>query len=714
MRAASDMADPEMDRPPARAMGAFSVADLIDLLRRRWLLVACTAGATVLLAGLYVARQTPVYRATAELLIDPQALQVVGRDIVRTDTAASIDFANVDSQALVLVSTSVLRQVIDELHLERDPAFATQPGFMARHFGSLLMPSADEQFAATLETLKKNIVVHRVDNSLVFQITVSHPEAKRSAEIANTLASVYFRQGNEGRSGAVRRANTGLIAQIAGLRDQLTRAENATEAFRSQNGLVSAGDSGLIVNQQVKDLYTQINIASAEVARQTARRDQAAKLGANALLTDTIPEALGSPTITALRAQYAQTAREAASLAETLMPRHPQLMQAQAQLAETKRQLAAELGRIRGSIQEAYNQAAANLANLQAQAKELTKSQSASSAAEIKLRELQGEADAIRTVYNASLSRARELEQQQKIETSNSRLISEAVPPLRASKPPAALVLAAAALFGACAGLGLAYLLEWMPALGGVLQWKRKPKVEKAEPTIMPDVSAAPRSIPANAIISARMTPDIAAMPALPVARDLPPYDIKALAPLADILNRHFSDNTPAVVLIASLAGERVCRQAAKALGAALNGAGIDVTTATPNTNGDNLRIESIERAVKADPSISPTADGGIRILNAASSTSIHAAFAALRGGRGQAATEFMLMQATDRKKLASMAAAADAILVVTKPNRDATRDMTEIETLLGPLSDRLLARIEGEGRVWTLPGALRGRRAAA
>ena len=64
----------------------------------------------------------------------------------------------------------------------------------------------------------------------------------------------------------------------------------------------------------------------------------------------------------------------------------------------------------------------------------------------------------------ASLQRAKELEQQKRIETNNSRMLSEAVAPAVATKPPAAVVLAAALLFGACAGLGIAYLLEWLPS----------------------------------------------------------------------------------------------------------------------------------------------------------------------------------------------------------------------------------------------------------
>ena len=162
---------------------AFSVWELLSLLKRRRLMVIASACVTLLLALAYLAAQTPVYRATAELLVDPQALQIVGKDIVRSDSSASIDFANVDSQALVMTSSGVLRQVISDLDLEQDGALTPQPGFLARHFGKLLMPTPQQRSAQTTDALRRAIVIQRVENSLVFRIIVSHPDAEKSADI---------------------------------------------------------------------------------------------------------------------------------------------------------------------------------------------------------------------------------------------------------------------------------------------------------------------------------------------------------------------------------------------------------------------------------------------------------------------------------------------------------------------------------------------------
>jgi uncharacterized protein involved in exopolysaccharide biosynthesis len=553
-----------------RASAAFSLSELLQLLRRRRRLVIASAGICLLLALAYLSVQVPVYRATAELLVDPQALQVVGKDIVRTDTSASIDFANVDSQSLVMTSTGVLRQVIDELNLENDPAFVRPPGLVSRLLGRLAQPTAEQRLAQAVDALKKAIVIQRVDNSLVFRITVSHPQAQKAADIANALAQVYFRQGNDGRRAVVERANSTLIEQIAGLRSQLDTAERAVQAFRSQHSLVSTSE-GPIVSQQLRDLYGQISLAEAELARQQARRDQLARYNNRDPLSDTLPEALTSSVVTSLRAQYAQSAREAASLAQTLAPQHPRLIEIRAELAETRRLLTGELARLRATVQEGYRQAEANLANLRKRATELTKSQEVSGAAQIRLRQLESEAEAVRVVYNASLQRAKELEQQKRIETNNSRMLSEAVAPATPTKPPAPLVLAAALLFGACAGLGTAYLLEWLPS--------SRIMPERLKPLAPLTPEAAGQAIGVGTVVS---------LPAAAARRE------DALVPVTRLLQKTLGPHLPASVMIAGSVDEATQKALAEHLANSLAAHGESVLLCQDGS-GRDMNIRRIE-----------------------------------------------------------------------------------------------------------------------
>jgi len=660
---------PETEQEP-QGSAMFRFRELYELAKRRRMLIFIAMAVAVTLAFLYTSLQTPVFRATSELLIDPTTLQVVGRDIVRADTAPSIDLANVDSQQLVIVSAPVLQQVVQDLNLEDDPYFKPKPGLLGRKAAAL---SPEQTMSEVVDALKRAIVVHRVETTLVFQIVVSHPNADQAAKIANQVAYAYLQRGNEVRSNSVRGATDNLISQIAGLKTQLSDAETAVEKFRSQNGLIST-DTGLIVTQQLKDLYTQITLASAELARQAARKEEAAKFASDPAVADALPDALTSAVMLSLRTQYASTAQTAASLAQTLMPQHPRMREIDAQLKETRKLMNAELGRIKLSIRKSYDQAQANVANLQARANEVAKTQVASSEAEIKLHQLESEAEAIRSVYNASLARAKELEQQQKITTNNSRLLSKAVPPLKASKPPVVLVLPAAAMFGALAGLAIAYLLELMPT------FKRRESLTPRDIDTLfeaPMIVSLPRLPPQwrrSLAETTQATADIA----------------KRFAPLADELRDRFADKASVVIAIDDL-GTKTGQTVLRSLSQVLHNAGETVLVCEGMVRGA-LRVERLEPTTpKAEPrAANRTNDRTLRWQDAEHRQPFLNMKRETRTSLPTETDEFLLTP------LAELAAAsddsADAIILVVDPAQTSPDMLRDHALKIDPDGDRIAA----------------------
>ncbi|MFC3695243.1 GumC family protein [Chenggangzhangella methanolivorans] len=654
-----------MSQPPASMRGvappsaeeaiASGVADFAGLARRGVVLIAACAIGCGLLAGAYLSMQTPLFRATAEILVDPAALQVVGKDIVRSDTAASIDFANIDSQALVIVSNSILDQLVDELKLDQDPVFRGGPGLLARLTGA--DTGGGPVRATILENLRRSIVVRRVDASLVFDVTVSHPNAEKAAAIANRLVSIYLRQGSEGRGSAARRANDTLLGQLSNLRRQLSDAETAVEKFRSDNGLISTGEAGLIVNQQLKDLYSEISTAETELARVSARKDQLAKLGPDALLSDRIPEAINSPSIVALRTQYAVAAREAARMAETLLPRHPRLMEARGELSAARKLLADELDRVRGSVTQEFDQAKANLGKLRERAGSLTRSQVTSSEAEIRLRQLESEAAAVRSVYEASLGRAKELEQQAAIDTSNSRLISAAAVPVRPSRAPALIVLPAALIFGACLGLALVFLKDLIRGAA-------------------PNAKAVADMFGVAGFADLRLGPN----------GRLDERDRSRMAAVARRLQRLAASNEPAIVMVAATPGldPVATRAVTTALGRALADLGDGGWICRQQGPGAPMHVERIA-APLVEPQ--PRQQGAVLEREAAG---------VLRSREGGASerSNYLIYCDDDPANLAVSAPSADAILLVFAAGATPRRALRETVATLDPTAERIIAAL--------------------
>ena len=102
----------------------FHIADLRDamsFLWRRWKIILAFTAIAPLIGALYIARATPHYTATVQLLIDPQKSKVVEEDLVSADTV--LDAVALDSQMTILKSSVLLQYVVEREGLLNDPEF---------------------------------------------------------------------------------------------------------------------------------------------------------------------------------------------------------------------------------------------------------------------------------------------------------------------------------------------------------------------------------------------------------------------------------------------------------------------------------------------------------------------------------------------------------------------------------------------------------------
>lgn len=430
------------------------IFQLPGILRRRFHYVVIAVASCLLLASLYVLQLTPKFASTAEILLDPLGLAAEPVDSKGTGSSAQQDQSNLDSQIYVMQSRGVMSDVARKLDLANDPFFAPKPTSNAKPV------SEADRIVAVAEALKSHVTIARAGQSLVFTITAEHPDAGKAADIANAVASVYLRQLDEARGDVARRASNSFQVQASELRDRVLKAELAVEKFKAENDLVSTGSQGLVIDQQVAGINEQLIAARGTEEQQQTIYEQARSLTMSAIEAGAIPEVLQSTSIGLLRDRYAQLLDTRSQLATNLGANHPQLRAINSQVANMQQAIQAELDRVRQSMRVNYERAAANTKALTERLENLTKTSFDSSAAQIKMRQLESEAEAVRTLYKTFLNRAEELSQQQSMNMNNSRVITAAVPMPKSSLKLKLMILVAAGLFGTVLGSGLAVLRE--------------------------------------------------------------------------------------------------------------------------------------------------------------------------------------------------------------------------------------------------------------
>jgi len=451
------VADRAADLSPGRRTAADLRLEADAVLRRNWRLVAATTLAA-LLFGLAFALLSPAkYKSSAQLLVDPRGLQILKNDITRAPENADGNLVDVENQRYILLSRSILGAVVDREKLAQNEAFGgAGPGLLGRLLGRA---PADARIRA-IQTLGDMVEVVRGERAYVLDVVVTSKDPELSARLANVIARTFLDAQIDARSEAAKRASEDLSKRADDLRRQVQKAETEVERFRADHGLVQTLAGRPLGEQQIADLSAQLGAARGRIADAQARVEAVEKFRKSGQNVEALSEALNAPTIVSLRAQYAQAAQQAASLATQLGPRHPALMQAQEQVRDARRLIGAELDRIAEAAKVDLSRAKASEASLLKQSGLARVANDSDGSALVQLRDLERAAEASRAVYQSFLGRAKELGESQGIDTANARIISPAVPALKPAGAPASLILAGSLLFGLVLGSGLSYVRE--------------------------------------------------------------------------------------------------------------------------------------------------------------------------------------------------------------------------------------------------------------
>jgi len=472
----SEFADAPMPVHREQAEGGlleFDLMALVAMLRRRLNVIVGIVVTITMLVMLVVFQMTPQYTATTQLLLNNQNKNVVDIEAVMSGLPA--DSATVDSQVQVILSRSVAQRVIEKLNLLNDPEFnpeagrtgldaivAGAKGWVKGLVGAGGVERTEEEQRAALMAAAVNAFIAREDVKRVgltylMNVSFTSSDPAKAARIANAIADTYILDQLEAKFDATKQASEWLSSRLDGLRRQLEDSEKAVEIYRSQNDLVGAGGA-TVSEQQLSELNAQLILARADRAEKQAKYERARSARGSGL--EAVTDVQQSATISQLRQQEAQLARKQAEMSSRYGPRHPSIVNIDAERRDLGRQIGAEVARIVASIQNDAAIADTRVAALEQSLKELQEQTGVGNQAYVRLRELEREATANRAVYESFLNRFKETSQQEGLQTSDARVISQASVPLSPSAPKKALILLLTLFVSGLIGVGVALILE--------------------------------------------------------------------------------------------------------------------------------------------------------------------------------------------------------------------------------------------------------------
>ncbi len=436
--------------------------------RRRLVLFMVMVGLVMAATVVVTSRLTPIYTADTNVLLDPEPNQVIDRTPVNGGVVA--DTAAVDTEVELVRSRALVGRVVDQLGLINDPEFNYRlrppsgvqvlqnnvQRAVSSFFGVLTSraddPVADQvdavaEQARWLEIERQSVIgevrrqldVRRIGATYIIRIAVRSQSPSKAANIANALADQYVIDKLEGNLEVTRKANEWLNQRLASMRSELRAAEEQVSQLRLELGFPAAagggdGAQGNLYEQELAELNAQLVIQRADLSEKRSRLATLRREIDAGRPVDDYTDVVQSEEIRGLRLQRSQINREIAANPGRGSG-HPEMIALTQQLADIEAQIDFEVERVVSTLENDVQVARQRVISIESRIDEKRAELGDKSGGLVELRELERRADALRTLYQSVLDRARETDVLGTLEDSQARIIATAEIPLWPSAP---------------------------------------------------------------------------------------------------------------------------------------------------------------------------------------------------------------------------------------------------------------------------------------
>ncbi len=451
------------------------------VLKRKWTVVSVVA--IMLTASLMTSLlMVPEYRSTATIEILPN-LQILNiRDFQPEYVGMSGETLYMNSQQRILTSRALAEEVVHAESVAHHPelngqmhqrslsgevrslmstvrsAFAADANTSVA--GSAIMdPERSEMIAArsAANRLRSRIQVEPVRESRLVNIHVTAFDPQFAAQMADSVVEQYIKTSMQRRYDAGDEARGFLENQLAEMRIALERSDQALSDFARNRNIADLDQRIQLTNESMHRLSQELDQIHAELIQLETWRTLI-----NQGRTDHLDPVLNSESLAGLRRQLQDASNELGQLAERFREDYPAMQAAQHRVAMLEEDIVAEKQRILTNVLGRYD-------SLTTQAEALENAIAEREARILSLNEqgvqyniLRREFQASEELYDGMLQRLKEIGVAAGLQENNISVIERARVAGSPFKPNISRNLTKALALGLMAGLGLAFLLEFL------------------------------------------------------------------------------------------------------------------------------------------------------------------------------------------------------------------------------------------------------------
>jgi uncharacterized protein involved in exopolysaccharide biosynthesis/Mrp family chromosome partitioning ATPase len=384
------------------------------------------------LAGMAKFVLPATYKATAQILIDPQEFRSFDADVPATTLEANSAINYVESQMGVIGSERVLLRVIRDQGLVGDQkpagAGAPQPDAGTQPESADARRARDLAENKVLLGLQKTVAITRAERSFLVNITVTDKNPERAADLANAMVKAYGEVNAVDRMASARRLAADLNTRVDNLRQQLGESETRLLNLKIEHNLVGLNDKA-IAERRISEAADSLTAAENREAQARTRLKQ----------LETAPSDIGAvaafgPDPESRQLQVLIEGRAAArgeleQLQSSLGDLHPAVVAGKARLREFDRRISQSLAGLRRSAKSQLAEAQAQAAAMNKKLADLAAETTRAREFEAPLHEMESDIEAKRKALTVLQTRWHDADDMSRREAPNFRIISPARAP---------------------------------------------------------------------------------------------------------------------------------------------------------------------------------------------------------------------------------------------------------------------------------------------
>ena len=414
--------------------------DYYRILRKHRWLVAGLFLVTVFSVAIWSFVQTPVFQASATVLIEPEPPKFLNIQEVTPIGSPTQEYYR--TQYELMTSRPIVEKVIETLNLR------------------VRIPEL-QRAADPVRALQNAIIVEPRRNTRLVAVKFEHPDPQLTAEVTNALARQYVKHNLDIKLRGAQEAMTWLNEQMTTLRVKVQESSVALQNYRVKAGIMGLQEQRQITAQKIMDFNKQYLESQAQRLSAESKMTELQRIASDRAGAQTIFTVADSPLIQRLKQEASELDTQRAKLSKTYKEKHPEILKIDAQIEQVNQRIETETKTMLRAVQTEYRVAKAreetllgNVNRLRGEAQELNEK-------EIQYLNLQRESDSNQQLYEAVLKRLKETGVTGGLETNNVSIVEDATVPRVPIRPRKMVNLIIAILVGLLIGVGTALTIEY-------------------------------------------------------------------------------------------------------------------------------------------------------------------------------------------------------------------------------------------------------------